>query len=252
MHRRRPRASCCEAAVKAGAPEGIIGWIDVPSPGTDQRADARGGHHSGDGRPRHGHRRRIPPANRRWASARATPRPSSTRRADIKLAVNSIIHSKTFDNGMICASEQSVIGAGRHLRRSAARSSQRRGCYFLKGDELDKVRNTIFINGALNAKIVGQSAHTIAQLAGVDVPENDEDPHRRGGKRRAFRRDSRTRNSPRCWRCTTRRISTRRSTRPKRWSADGGHGHTASLYIHAGAEGKDHEARGAHGRPAAS
>lgn len=90
--------------------------------------------------------------------------------ADIKLAVNSIIHSKTFDNGMICASEQSVTVLD-GIYDEVRAEFERRGCYFLKGDELDKVRHTILINGALNAKIVGQSAHTIAQLAGVDVPE---------------------------------------------------------------------------------
>ena len=90
--------------------------------------------------------------------------------ADIKLAVSSIIHSKTFDNGMICASEQSVTVLDSVYDEVRAEFA-RRGCYFLKGDELDQVRHTILINGALNAKIVGQSAHTIAALAGVDVPE---------------------------------------------------------------------------------
>ena len=89
--------------------------------------------------------------------------------ADILLAVNSIIHSKTFDNGMICASEQSVIVLD-SIYEQVKNEFAARGCYFLKGDEIDKVRKTIIINGALNAKIVGQSAHKIAALAGVDVP----------------------------------------------------------------------------------
>ena len=91
--------------------------------------------------------------------------------ANIVLAVNSIIHSKTFDNGMICASEQSVIVSDKIYDR-VREEFMRRGCYLLNAEETEKVRKTIIINGALNAKIVGQSAHTIAQLAGVDVAEN--------------------------------------------------------------------------------
>ena len=91
--------------------------------------------------------------------------------ADIKMAVSSIIHSKTFDNGMICASEQSVTVL-ETIYDAVKKEFAARGCYFLKGDELDKVRKTIIINGALNAKIVGQKACTIAKLAGVQVPED--------------------------------------------------------------------------------
>ena len=91
--------------------------------------------------------------------------------ADLVLAVNSIIHSKTFDNGMICASEQSVIVLDKVYDAVKAEFAAR-GCYFLNPDETDRVRKTILINGALNAKIVGQSAARIAALAGVTVPEN--------------------------------------------------------------------------------
>lgn len=91
--------------------------------------------------------------------------------ADIKMAVSSIIHSKTFDNGMICASEQSVTVL-EPIYDAVKKEFAARGCYFLKEDELNKVRKTIIINGALNAKIVGQKAHTIAKLAGVEVPES--------------------------------------------------------------------------------
>lgn len=91
--------------------------------------------------------------------------------ADIVLAVNSIIHSKTFDNGMICASEQSVI-VHKNVYDAVKKEFAYRNCYFLKPDEIEKVRKTIIINGALNAKIVGQKAHTIAALAGVEVPES--------------------------------------------------------------------------------
>ncbi len=173
-----PRAKNCtiaaakvvlDAAVKAGAPEGIIGWIDVPSIDLTTQvmrdADiilATGGPgmvHSAysSGKPAIG------------VGAGNTP-VIVDETADVRMAVSSIIHSKTFDNGMICASEQSVIVAAPVY--SAVRDEfEKRGCYFLKGDELDKVRRTILINGALNARIVGQTAVRIAELAGVAVPD---------------------------------------------------------------------------------
>ena len=160
-----------DAAVKAGAPEGIIGWIDVPSleltnqvmrdsdiilatggPGMVKAAYS-------SGKPALG----VGPGN--------TPVIIDDT-ADIKMAVNSIIHSKTFDNGMICASEQSVTVLD-SIYEEVKKEFQYRGCYFLKkGAELDKVRKTIIINGALNSKIPGESAYEIAKMAGVDVPEN--------------------------------------------------------------------------------
>ena len=91
--------------------------------------------------------------------------------ADLLLAVNSIIHSKTFDNGMICASEQSVI-VHKNVYEQVKKEFASRGCYFLKKEETERVRKTILINGSLNAKIVGQSAYTIASLAQVKVPED--------------------------------------------------------------------------------
>ena len=159
-----------DAAVAAGAPKDIIGWIDIPSleltnevmknsdiilatggPGMVKAAYSSGKPALGVG-------------------AGNTPVIIDDT-ADILLAVNSIIHSKTFDNGMICASEQSVTVVG-DIYDAVKKEFADRGCYFLKGDELDKVRKTIIINGALNAKIVGQSAYTIAKLSGVDVPES--------------------------------------------------------------------------------
>ena len=159
-----------EAAVKAGAPEGIIGWIDVPSleltntlmqsvdtilatggPGMVKSAYSSGKPALGVG-------------------AGNTPA-IIDESADVILAVNSIIHSKTFDNGMICASEQSVIVLDKVYDAVKAEFAKR-GCYILNSEEIEKVRKTIIINGALNAKIVGQSAYTIAKLAGVEVPEN--------------------------------------------------------------------------------
>ena len=172
-----PRAKGCtiaaaklvlEAAVKAGAPEGIIGWIDVPSLELTnlvmKEADiilATGGPGMvkaaySSGKPALG------------VGAGNTPVIIDDT-ADVRLAVNSIIHSKTFDNGMICASEQSVTVL-ESVYKVVKEEFIYRGCYFLKKDELDKVRKTIIINGALNAKIVGQKAATIAEMAGVTVP----------------------------------------------------------------------------------
>lgn len=159
-----------DAAVKAGAPKDIIGWIDVPSLElTDtlmKEADiilATGGPGMvkaaySSGKPALG------------VGAGNTPAVIDES-ADVILAVNSIIHSKTFDNGMICASEQSVI-VDKKIYKAVHDEFAKRGCYFLKDDEKDKVRKTILINGSLNAKIVGQSAYKIAALAGVEVPEN--------------------------------------------------------------------------------
>ncbi len=159
-----------EAAVEAGAPEGIIGWIDLPSldmtnllmkevdtilatggPGMVRAAYSSGKPAIGVG-------------------AGNTPAIIDGS-ADILLAVSSIIHSKTFDNGMICASEQSVIVDAK-IYDKVKKEFVLRGCHILKGDELDKLRKTIIINGSLNAKIVGQSAYKIARIANVEVPEN--------------------------------------------------------------------------------
>lgn len=158
-----------EAAVEAGAPEGIISWIDAPSLDMTnllmKEADiilATGGPGMvkaaySSGKPALG------------VGAGNTPA-IIDESADIVKAVNSIIHSKTFDNGMICASEQSCI-VDKKIYKEVRKEFENRGCYFLKGDEIDKVRKTMIINGALNAKIVGQRPVTIAALAGVKVPE---------------------------------------------------------------------------------
>ena len=158
-----------DAAVAAGAPEGIINWIDVP--GLDmtnlvmKEADiilATGG----PGMVRAAYSSGKPAIG---VGAGNTPA-IIDETADIILAVNSIIHSKTFDNGMICASEQSVI-VHKKIYDVVKKEFADRGCYFLKKDELEKVRKTIIINGSLNAGIVGQPAYKIAKLAGVKVPE---------------------------------------------------------------------------------
>ena len=172
-----PRAKKCtieaarivyEAAVEAGAPKGIIGWIDVPSleltnmimresdtilatggPGMVKAAYSSGTPALGVG------------AGNGSAIIDAS--------ADVINAVNSIIHSKTFDNGMICATEQTVI-ADKAVYNDVKKEFQKRGCYFLKPDEADKIRKTMLINGALNAKIVGQKPAAIAKMAGFEVP----------------------------------------------------------------------------------
>ena len=159
-----------EAAVAAGAPEDIIAWIDVPSLDMTnlvmKEADiilATGG----PGMVRAAYSSGKPALG---VGAGNTPAIIDDS-ADLVLAVNSIIQSKTFDNGMICASEQSVIVLDKVYDAVKAEFAAR-GCYFLNPDETDRVRKTILINGALNAKIVGQSAARIAELAGVTVPEN--------------------------------------------------------------------------------
>ena len=158
-----------EAAVKAGAPEGIIGWVDVPSLELTttlmQSADtilATGG----PGMVKSAYSSGKPALG---VGAGNTPAVIDES-ADIVLAVNSIIHSKTFDNGMICASEQSVIVL-ENIYEEVKKEFANRGCYFLNPEETEKVRKTIIINGALNAKIVGQKAHTIAELAEIQVPK---------------------------------------------------------------------------------
>jgi acetaldehyde dehydrogenase/alcohol dehydrogenase len=172
-----PRAKKCtieaarivlEAAVKAGAPEGIIRWIDVPSlemtnmvmhdadiilatggPGMVKSAYSSGKPAIGVG-------------------AGNTPAIIDSS-ADVILAVNSIIHSKTFDNGMICASEQSCIVLQDVYEKVKAEFIVR-GCHILSAEEAQKVRKTIIINNSVNAKIVGQKATTIAEMAGITVP----------------------------------------------------------------------------------
>lgn len=232
-----PRAKGCtaeaarivrEAAEAAGAPKGLIDWISVPSieltnelmrsadiilatggPGMVQAAYS-------SGKPALG----VGPGN--------TPVIIDST-ADIKLSVSSIIHSKTFDNGMICASEQSVTVLA-DIYNEVKAEFKHRGCYFLKGAELDRVRKTVIINGSVNAKIVGQSAFTIAQLADVKVPEGTKiligevtsvDPSEEMAHEKL---------SPvlGMYKATSFDDALAKA---KRLVADGGYGHTSSLYI---------------------
>ncbi len=232
-----PRAKKCtaeaakivlEAAVEAGAPEGIISWIDAPSlPMTNlvmKEADiilATGGPGMvkaaySSGKPALG------------VGAGNTPA-IIDESADIRLAVNSIIHSKTFDNGMICASEQSCI-VDKKIYKQAKEEFKDRGGYFLKGDELDKVRKTIIINGSLNAKIVGQKPSVIAALAGIKIPEDtklligevqsvdisEEFAHEKLSPVLAMYESADFEDA---------------LSKAERLIADGGYGHTASIYL---------------------
>ncbi len=219
-----------KAAVAAGAPENIIMWIDSPSLeltnllmkesdiilATGGPAMVKAAYSSG--KPALG----VGPGN--------TPAVIDAT-ADIKLAVSSIIHSKTFDNGMICASEQSVI-VDCNIYDEVKNEFKNRGCYFLDRPETEKVRKTIIINGALNAKIVGQSAYKIAALSGVDVPKgtkiligevestelSEEFAHEKLSPVLAMYKADSFDNA---------------LSKAERLIADGGYGHTSSLYINA-------------------
>jgi len=174
-----PRAKGCtiaaakiilEAAVAAGAPENIITWIDKPSLELTAQVMANADLTLATGGPGMVHSAYSSGKPALGVGAGNVPAIIDDS-ADILMAVSSIIHSKTFDNGMICASEQSVIVLDKVY--DAVRSEfAARGCYFLNEEEKDKLRATLLVDGHLNAKIVGQSAVTIAKLAGIDVPAN--------------------------------------------------------------------------------
>ena len=159
-----------EAAVEAGAPKGIIGWIDIPSLELTDMVMKNSDTILATGGP--GMVKAAYSSGKPALGVGAGNAPAVIdETADIVLAVSSIIHSKTFDNGMICASEQSVIVPS-SIYKKVKDEFLYRGCYFLSDEECEKVRKTILINGALNAKIVGQSAYKIACLSGIDVPKN--------------------------------------------------------------------------------
>ena len=222
-----------EAAVKAGAPEGIIGWIDVPSLELTnllmKEADiilATGGPGMvkaaySSGKPALG------------VGAGNTPAIIDDT-ADITLAVNSIIHSKTFDNGMICASEQSVIVLDK-VYKQVKKEFADRGCYFLNAAETEKVRKTIIINGALNAKIVGQPAHKIAELAGVTVPETTKILIGEVESVELSEEFAHEKLSPVLAMYKAKDFEDAVS-KAEHLIADGGYGHTSSLYVNVGTE----------------
>ncbi len=224
-----------EAAVSAGAPEGIIAWIDIPTLEMTnllmREADiilATGGAGMvksaySSGKPALG------------VGAGNTPAIIDDT-ADILLAVNSIIHSKTFDNGMICASEQSVIvldGVYDEVKAEFAR----RGCYFLNPEETDKVRRTMIINGALNAKIVGQKAATIAELCGISVPASTKILIGEVESVELSEEFAHEKLSPVLAMYRARDIEDAFS-KAERLIADGGFGHTSSIYLNVQTEQK--------------
>ena len=174
-----PRAKKCtieaarsvrDAAVEAGAPEGIIGWIDNPTMPLSNALM----HHphinlilatGGPGMVKAAYSSGKPAIG---VGAGNTPAVIDAT-ANIKMAVSSIIMSKTFDNGMICASEQSVVVEDAVYDKVKAEFITR-GCHFVTGKDRKKLAETIVINGKLNSAIVGQSAEKIAQMAGIKVP----------------------------------------------------------------------------------
>ncbi|MGV3151950.1 bifunctional acetaldehyde-CoA/alcohol dehydrogenase [Sarcina ventriculi] len=159
-----------EAAVKAGAPKNIIGWIDEPSLEMTQRVMSECDITLATGGP--GMVKAAYSSGKPAIGVGAGNTPAIIDdTAHIKMAVSSILMSKTFDNGVICASEQTVLVMD-SIYNEVRKEFADRGAYFLKSDEIDKVRKTIIVNGGLNAKIVGQSAFKIAELAGVSVPED--------------------------------------------------------------------------------
>ena len=233
-----PRAKKCtaeaarivyEAAVKAGAPEGIIGCIEFPSLELTGELMHEADIILATGGPGMVHAAYSSGKPALGVGAGNTP-VIIDETADIKLAVSSIIHSKTFDNGMICASEQSVTVLDSVYNEVRAEFA-RRGCYFLKGDELDRVRHTILINGALNAKIVGQSAHTIAALAGVDVPEETKILIGEVESVELSEEFAHEKLSPVLAMYHAKDFD-EALDKAEKLVCDGGHGHTASLYIH--------------------
>ena len=233
-----PRAKKCtaeaarivyEAAVRAGAPEGIIGCIEFPSLELTGELMHEADIILATGGPGMVHAAYSSGKPALGVGAGNTP-VIIDETADIKLAVSSIIHSKTFDNGMICASEQSVTVLDSVYDEVRAEFA-RRGCYFLKGDELDQVRHTILINGALNAKIVGQSAHTIAALAGVDVPEETKILIGEVESVELSEEFAHEKLSPVLAMYHAKDFD-EALDKAEKLVCDGGHGHTASLYIH--------------------
>ena len=217
-----------EAAVNAGAPEGIIDWVDSPSLELTnlamKEADcilATGG----PGMVKSAYSSGKPAIGVGSGNVPAIIDES----ADILLAVSSIILSKTFDNGMICASEQAVIVLD-SIYAKVKKEFAERGCYLLKGDEIDQVRKTILINGALNAKIVGQSAYTIAKLAGISVPEQTKILIGEVESVELSEEFAHEKLSPvlAMYRAKTFEEALQKA---ERLIADGGYGHTASVYL---------------------
>ncbi len=217
-----------EAAVAAGAPEGIIDWIDVPSLDMTNLVMKESDIILATGGP--GMVKAAYSSGKPALGVGAGNTPAIIdESADILKAVNSIIHSKTFDNGMICASEQSVIVL-ESIYDTVKNEFARRGCYFLNADETEKVRKTIIINGALNAKIVGQSAAKIAELSGVTVPEGTKILIGEVESVELSEEFAHEKLSP-VLAMYKAKTFTEALDKAERLVADGGYGHTSSVYL---------------------
>ena len=217
-----------EAAVEAGAPEGIISWIDQPSLEMTNRLMKDADTILATGGP--GLVRAAYSSGKPAIGVGAGNTPAIfDESCDIQLAVNSVIHSKSFDNGMICASEQSVIVADK-IYDKVKDEFKKRGCHFLEGEELDRVRKTIIINGSLNAKIVGQSAKKIADLAGIDLPASTKLLIGEVESAELAEEFSHEKLSPvlAMYRAETFEDAIKKA---ERMIEDGGYGHTSALYI---------------------
>ncbi len=217
-----------EAAVAAGAPEGIISWIDVPSLEMTNLVMAEADIILATGGP--GMVKAAYSSGKPAVGVGAGNTPAIIdESADIILAVNSIIHSKTFDNGMICASEQSTI-VHKNIYNKVKAEFAARGCYFLSKEEKEKVGKTILINGALNAKIVGQSACRIAELAGVTVPEGTKILIGETASTELSEEFAHEKLSPVLAMYKAEDIHDA-FNKAERLIADGGYGHTSSIYL---------------------
>ncbi|MDD5935302.1 MAG: aldehyde dehydrogenase family protein, partial [Clostridiales bacterium] len=224
-----------EAAVEAGAPKGIIAWIDVPSLELTNEVMKEADIILATGGP--GMVKAAYSSGKPALGVGAGNTPAILDEScDVRLAVNSIIHSKTFDNGMICASEQSVIISDK-IYDAAKKEFIERGCHICNKTETQKLRETILINGALNAKIVGQSAHTIAKLAGFDVPESTKILIGEVESVELEEQFAHEKLSPVLAMYKSKSFEDA-VAKAKQLIADGGYGHTSSLYINVGT-GKD-------------
>lgn len=217
-----------DAAIKAGAPENIISWIDTPSLELTNMVMKEANIILATGGP--GMVKAAYSSGRPALGVGAGNTPAVIdESADIVLAVNSIIHSKTFDNGMICASEQSVI-VSEKIYAQVKNEFQERNCYFLNPEETEKVRKTIIINGALNSKIVGQKAFVIAELAGVTVPKSTKVLIGEIDSTDLSEEFAHEKLSPVLAMYKFQSFD-EALTKAEKLIADGGYGHTASIYI---------------------
>ena len=220
-----------EAAVAAGAPEGIISWIDVPSLELTNLLMKESDLILATGGPGMVHAAYSSGKPAVGVGAGNTPAIIDDT-ADILLAVNSIIHSKTFDNGMICASEQSTIILDKVYDKCKAEFAKR-GCYFLNKEELDKVRAILLTPaGTVNPNVVGHRPFEIAKMAGFEIPESAKvligevesvDPsepfaHEKLSTILAMYRAKNIEDA---------------FSKAERLIADGGYGHTSAIYLNA-------------------